>query len=77
MGNIVPKVTYSVKEKMGKRFRKCGMASVRIRYLIIFNLWNGRSAREIEPILHVSLTTIYRVAKRFRERGELSLWDGR
>lgn len=50
---------------------------VRIRYLIIINVWNGRSARVIERILKVHNTTVYRVVKRFRERGEASLWDGR
>ena len=77
MPAIVPKVRWSVKEKMRKRFQKCRIASVRIRYLIVFNLWNGRSAREIEPILNIHNTTVYRVAKRFCERGEASLWDGR
>jgi transposase len=56
---------------------KCSIAAVRVRYLIIFNLWNGRDARLIETILGVHNTTVYRVAKRFRELGEASLWDGR
>lgn len=77
MSGIIPKVSLSVKEKMSKRFRKCSIAAVRNRYLIIFNLWNGRSARMIETILDVHNTTVYRVAKRFRELGEASLWDGR
>src|SRR5215204_1284371 len=77
MSSIVPKVSWFVKEKMRKRFRHCRDALVRIRYLIVFNLWNGRGAREIEPILGVHNTTVYRVAKRFREFGEASLWDGR
>jgi transposase len=77
MSNIVPKVSWFVKEKMRKRFQRCRVALVRIRYLIVFNLWNGRGAREIEPILGVHNTTVYRVAKRFRELGEASLWDGR
>jgi putative transposase len=77
MSGIVPPVSRSVKDKMGKRFRKCSIALVRIRYLIIFNLWNGRGARAIESILCVHNTTVYRVAKRFRELGEGSLWDGR
>jgi transposase len=50
---------------------------VRIRYLILFNLWSGRGAREIEAVLNVHNTTVYRVAKRFCERGEAALWDGR
>jgi transposase len=77
MLSIVPKVAWFVKEKMRKRFQKCRVALVRIRYLIVFNLWNGRGAREIEPILGVHNTTVYRVARRFRELGEASLWDGR
>jgi transposase len=77
MSSIVPKVSWSVKEKMRKRFRKCRSAAVRLRYLIMFNLWSGRGARLIETILDVHNTTVYRVAKRFRERGEMSLWDGR
>jgi transposase len=77
MSSIVPRVSWFVKEKMRKRFQKCRIALVRLRYLIVFNLWSGRSPREIEPILHVHNTTVYRVAKRFCERGEASLWDGR
>ena len=77
MPAIVPKLRWSVKEKMRKRFQKCRIAAVRIRYLILFNLWSGRGAREIEAVLNVHNTTVYRVAKRFRERGEAALWDGR
>jgi transposase len=77
MCSIVPKVSWFVKEKMRKRFRKCRVAAVRIRYLILFNLWGGRGARQIEPILGIHNTTVYRVARRFRELGEPSLWDGR
>jgi putative transposase len=77
MSRIVPRVSWFVKEKMRKRFQKCRSASVRLRYLMVFNLWSGRSPREIEPVLHVHNTTVYRVAKRFCELGEASLWDGR
>jgi transposase len=77
MCDIVPKVSWSVKQKMRKRFHKCRIAAVRVRYLIIFNLWNGRGARLIETILEVHNTTVYRLAKRFREFGEACLWDGR
>jgi transposase len=77
MCDIVPKVSWSVKQKMRKRFQKCRIAAVRVRYLIIFNLWNGRGARLIETILAVHNTTVYRLAKRFREFGEACLWDGR
>jgi transposase len=77
MSCIVPKVRFSVKDKMQKRFRACRNATVRSHYLIIFNFWNGRGGREIGRVLSIHNTTVYRVAKRFRERGELGLWDGR
>jgi transposase len=62
---------------MRKRFQKCRFAVVRIRYLIIFNLWHGRGARDIQTILGVHNTTVYRVAQRFHQHGEAALWDGR
>jgi transposase len=74
---ILPKPGFFVKQRFQKRFRQCRQALVRVRYLIIINVWNGRSARTIESILKVHNTTVYRVVKRFRERGEASLWDGR
>jgi transposase len=74
---IVSKVSWSVKKKMSQRFQKCRVALVRLRYLIVFNLLNGRPVRDIEVVLRVHNTTIYRVARRFREIGEESLWDGR
>jgi transposase len=77
MALILPKPSFFVKERFLKRFRKCRQGIVRVRYLIIVNVWSGRSAREIEQVLKVHNTTVYRVVKRFRERGEASLWDGR
>ena len=77
MAVILPKPPYFVKERFFKRFQRCRPALVRIRYLIIINVWNGRSARDIERVLKVHNTTVYRVIKRFREHGEASLWDGR
>ena len=37
----------------------------------------GRTARQTSHVLHVHNTTIYRVARKFRQHGEASLWDGR
>ena len=76
MALILPRVGYFVKQRFHKRFRQCRQASVRVRYLIIINVWNGRSARAIEKVLNVHNTTVYRVIKRFRERGEASLHRG-
>jgi transposase len=77
MALILPRPSYFVKERFLKRFRRCRPALVRVRYLIILNVWHGRSAREIERVLQVHNTTVYRVVGRFRERGEAALWDGR
>lgn len=77
MALILPRPGYFVKQRFLKRFRQCGQALVRVRYLIIINVWNGRSAREIERVLKTHNTTVYRVVKQFREHGEASLWDGR
>jgi transposase len=74
---IVPTVADSVKQKLRKRFQCCRSALVRTRYLILFNLWKARPVHQIAAVLDVHNTTIYRVAQRFRERGEASLWDGR
>ena len=77
MAFILPRPRFFVKQRFFKCLRNCGDASVRIRYLIIINNWSGRSAREIEKVLKVHNTTVYRVVNKFRERGEVSLWDGR
>src|SRR5262249_58621530 len=77
MAVILPPPGYFVKQRFLKRFRNCRQALVRVRYLIIINVWHGRSAREIEPVLKVHNTTVYRVVRHFRERGEASVWDGR
>src|SRR4051794_7040279 len=77
MCSIVGKVRFSVKEKLGKQLRRCRIAGVRLRYLMIINLLNGRSARQTAAVLGVHNTTVYRVARRFRERGEWALWDAR
>lgn len=57
--------------------RHCRRATVRIHYLIVFNLLKGRGAYQTAAVLHVHNTTVYRVARRFRAYGEASLLDGR
>jgi transposase len=57
--------------------RRCRLATVRIRYLIVINLLNGRSAYQTAKVLHVHNTTVYRVARRFHSHGEWALYDAR
>jgi transposase len=67
----------SVKDQLCRQLRRCRQAGVRVRYLIVINLLNGRSAHETAEVLGVHNTTVYRVARRFRAGGIGSLWDAR
>ena len=77
MPAIVPKVRFAVKQRLLKNLRRCRQAGLRLRYLIIINLLGGRGAYPTAAALGVHNTTVYRVARRFREHGEWGLLDGR
>ena len=77
MSAILPGLRFSVKDKLCKQLRRCRLAAVRLRYLMILNLLSGRSARQTAEVLGVHNTTVYRVARRFREHSEWGLWDAR
>jgi transposase len=77
MNTILGHVRFPVKQKLSRHLRQCRLGGVRIRYLIVVNLLNGRSAYRTAEVLGVHNTTVYRVAKRFREHGEWGLWDAR
>ena len=77
MCSILPRVRYSVKDNLCKQLRRLRDGRTRIRYLIIINLLNGRGAYETAKVLGVHNTTVYQVAKRFREYGDWGLWDAR
>ena len=77
MPPIVPKVRFAVKQRLLRNLRRCRQAGLRLRYLIVINLLNGRGAYATAEALGVHNTTVYRVAKRFREHGEWGLLDGR
>ena len=62
---------------MLRNLRRCTNAGLRLRYLIIINLREGRAAYVTAHVLGVHNTTVYRVAKRFRNHGECGLLDGR
>jgi transposase len=77
MPAIVLKVRYAVKQRLLKNLRRCRSAGVRLRYLIVLNVLNGRSARATAEVLQVHNTTVYRVLSRFRTYAEAGLADGR
>ncbi|MGE3807898.1 MAG: IS630 family transposase [Gemmataceae bacterium] len=74
---ILGEVRFSVKEKLCRHLRRCRDGAVKTRLLIVINLLNGRSARQTADVVGVHNTTVYRVARRFRERGEWGLCDAR
>jgi transposase len=77
MCSILPRVRFSVKERLLRHLRRCRDAGLRTRYLIIINLLNGRSAYDTATVLGIHNTTVYRVAKRFRHYQEAGLLDAR
>ena len=77
MPAIVLKVRYAVKDRLLRNLRRCRCAGTRLRYLIVVNVLNGRSARTTAEVLKVHNTTVYRVVGRFRAYGEAGLADGR
>jgi transposase len=77
MEGIVPEVRHSAKDRLENGLRRCTDGRQRIRYLIILNLLNGRGATETAKVLKVGRSTVYEVARRFREQGESGLVDHR
>lgn len=77
MDGILPKLRWIDKERLVKRVRSCRDARLKGHYLIIVNLINGRSASETAEALSIDESTVYRVAGRFREQGEVGLLDRR
>jgi len=77
MPTILPTVRLAVKQRLLRNLRRCRDAGLRLRYLIVLNLLSGRGAYPTAAALGVHNTTVYRVAGRFRDRGEWGLLDGR
>jgi transposase len=77
MEGIVPALRSSAKERLCKRLRECRDMRLRTRYLIVINLVRGHSAARTAEALSVASSTVYAVAKRFREHGEAGLVDRR
>jgi len=77
MEGILPRKAFAVKDRIVRHMRDCRNAGLRGRYLIIVNLLNGRSPSQTAGVLSISRSTVYRVAARFRQWGEVGLLDGR
>jgi transposase len=77
MTAILLKVRLAVKQRLLKNLRSCPGAGTKLRFLIVINLLNGRSAAQTAAALQVDATTVYRVVGRFQAHGEAGLADGR
>jgi transposase len=77
MEGIVPVLRSSAKERLYRRLRECRDMRLRTRYLIVINLVRGYSAARTAQVLSVAASTVYAVARRFREHGEAGLVDRR
>ena len=77
MDGIVICLGRSANRRFRRKLRQCEDSGLVRRYLIVTNLDEGRSPTQIAEILHISRTTVYRVAWRFQECGEAGLIDRR
>src|SRR3972149_6359859 len=77
MEGIIPALHGSAKERLCRQLRKCRDSKLRTRYLVIINLGNGRPADPRAGAGRVSRSSVYRIARRFREAGEAGLIDRR
>jgi len=77
MDGIIPHLRFVEKQKLLHRLRPCRDAGLKTRYLIVVNLVRGRSSTQTAEALHVSRSTVYRVARRFSSHGERGLLDRR
>lgn len=77
MDGIIPRMPYAVKRRLRRRTRRTRDAALRTRYLIVVCLAEGRSPTDTARALSVSRSTVYRVAARYRQQGEMGLVDRR
>jgi putative transposase len=77
MDGIIPEIRFADKQKLIRRMRNCREAGLKTRYLIIVNLFSGRTPTQTAAALHMARSTVYRVAARFRQFGEWGLLDRR
>ena len=77
MEGILPEPGTRDKNLIREQSRHCQDAALKMRYLIIVDLMNGQTVAVTVSALQVGRSTVYAVAKRFREDGEAGLVDRR
>lgn len=77
MDGIIPHIGRRDKRRFKRLANRTKDRKLAVRYLIVLNLANGRSAADTAKSLAVARSTVYRVAERFRDFGEAGLVDRR
>ncbi|MEZ6133268.1 MAG: IS630 family transposase [Pirellulaceae bacterium] len=77
MDGIVGQMSRADKRRLEKRCRNLKDGDLKTRYLIVLNLVESRSVTDTARALKVGRSTVYRVARRFREKGVDGLVDQR
>lgn len=77
MEGIVPRMSSRAKQRLIEKMRKCQDAKMKTGYRIIISLAEEATPAETARWLKVARSTVYRIAKRFRESGEAGLVDRR
>src|SRR5215469_10937584 len=74
---IVAPIRRSFKDKLCRHLQACQDVRLRTHYIVVIALVNGQRVSALAATLHVHRSTIYRLAQRFREQGEVGLFDRR
>jgi len=77
MEGIIPTLPHGVKRRLRREAKRATDADLRTRYLIVLDLAAGRSPTDTARALAVARSTVYRVAQRYGEQGEMGLLDRR
>lgn len=77
MSTLVPHLPLAVKDRLLRHLRLCRTPGRKTRYVMVVNLVSGRSPQKTAAVLALHRATVYRVAARFRDQGELGLYDRR
>jgi transposase len=77
MEGILSREALSAKQRLSEQLKFLRNADLRMRYLIVIHRLEGRSPTWIARVLKVGRQTVYRTCQRFKEAGEVGLFDRR
>jgi len=77
MQNIMPELSRWEKRKLRIWIKRESGAGMRTRMLMLLQVSKPKPVAEVAEVLHVARSTVYRLLRRFRERGWSALADRR